>query len=120
MGNIVASGASVVAKVGEGINARVSGAEWIQEQFITQAESYVNVLTRTNYSDSFAGLDTDVSGILIEAVENLAAIYAITYDMSGYTTRIEAENKINVLWARFNQCVKLLTDQKSVSFINGA
>jgi len=83
-------------------------------------ESFINTATRTNYSDSYASLNADVKRILSEAASNLVAIYGISYDMSGYTSRIEAEDMINILWSRFNQCIAMLMDQKSVTYINGA
>ena len=87
-----------------------------------QIESYINVATRHNYSDDFAGvpLNTDVKHLLGIAAVTLAATIFITYNMAGYTSRIEAENMINVnLWIH-KKTMGLLFDQKSVTFINGA
>ncbi len=63
-----------------------------------RAESIINCLTRKNWSDIFtAGLNIDVKQILSDFCSSFVAIEAITYDMSGYTSRGEAESMITVL-----------------------
>ena len=84
------------------------------------AESYLNVLSRYNWIDNYATLNADVQKVLDDACSNIAAIYAISYDMSNYTSRSEAESMINVLWARAKQDMKLLEDQKEVTYMQGA
>ena len=85
-----------------------------------QAESFINVLCRQNYSDTYTTLNADKKGILKEAASNLAAIYIAGYDSAGYGSQREQENIINICWARFVQCIGLLKDQNSVTFINSA
>ena len=116
MGTLAISGAAI-EKAGANVSASLN-TEY--DTWILEAESYLCVLSRYNWIDNYASLNADVKLILEEAVSNLAAIYAIQYDMSGYTSRVEAEDMINVLWARFNQCVKLLQDQVSVTYMKGA
>lgn len=88
--------------------------------FITQAESYINVLTRKNWSDIFTAKNIDVKNILKEAASNLAAIYVINYDTSLFPSRTMYRDTINTLWARFQQCITLLSDPKAVIFMEGA
>lgn len=111
------SGAAIL-KAGHGLSGAALVGNW--DGLINQAESYINVLTRYNWIDNFASINADVQKVLEEACSNLAAIYAIQYDMNGYTTRIEAEDMINILWARFNQCIGLLINQNSVTYMKGA
>ena len=115
---VYVSGVLLIQKAGLGQNNAVSGVAYTQE-FTKQAESFVNVATRYNWSDTYSTLNDDVKGVLEEAVSNLAAIYMISYDMSGYTSRIEAEDMINVLWARWQEIKKELTDQKTVTYMKG-
>ena len=109
---IFATTAEVQRKAGDGANA-TSNVEAYINDFITQAESFINVLTGKNWSDSYSTLNVDVKGILKEAASNLAAIYVLSYG----TASITIENRINILWQRFIQCIKLLRDQDSVKFI---
>ena len=82
-----------------------------------RAESSVNVLTRYNWSDAYAGLNADVKGLLSDVVSSLVAIEAISYDMSGYTSRIEAEDMINILRDGALRGLSILRDKKQQQFM---
>lgn len=104
-----------------GLNASpVANVEAYINDFISQAESEINAITRFNWSDGYAALDVDVKGLLTQAASNLAAIYVINYDMSGYSSRTEAENMVNILRDAYLRAVSLLRDQKVKTFIEGA
>lgn len=111
--------AEVQRKAGSGASATAI-AETFTNDFVSQAESEINAICRYNFSDAYAGLDADVKGILKQAASNLAAIYCIAYDMSGFSSRIEAEDLINILRDGYLRCVSLLRDKKAQDFINGA
>jgi hypothetical protein len=111
--------AEVQYKAGAGASA-TSKAETYVNNFVTQAESEINVVTRYNWTDAYTGLNTDVKGILKQAASNLAAIYVIQYDMSGYTSRTEAEDMINVLRDGYLRCVSILRDVKAREFMVAA
>ena len=85
-----------------------------------RAESTINALCRYNFSDNYASLNADVKGILSDFCSSFVAIEAISYDMSGYTTRIEAEDMINVLRDGMLRAMSILRDKKAIDFINGA
>lgn len=111
--------AEVERKAGANCSA-VSKAEAYVDDYTTQAESEINVATRYNWSDKYGTLDVDVKGILKEAASNLAAIYVIQYDLSGYTSRIEAEDMINILRDGYLRCIQLLRDIKNQTFVLNA
>lgn len=115
---IFCSGAHVIRKAG----GNVSGAAITQNNyndFIEQAESFINLSTRYNWSDNFSGANIDTKMVLREAASNLAGIYAIQFDMSGIN-RIEAEDRINILYRRFKDCIKLLSDQATQTYLKGS
>ena len=116
---IFATTAEVERKAGSGASA-TSKAEAYVNQYMTEVESFINVFTGNNYSDDFAGLNTDVKGILKEIASNLAAIYVIQYDMSGYASRIDAEDSINVLRDAALRGLSVLRDKVKTTFIKGA
>lgn len=107
--------AEVGYKAGANASA-TSKAEVYTNSFVTQAESVINVATRYNWSDAYATLNVDKKGILKEAASNLAAIYVINYDMSGFTSRAEAESMITVLRDGFLRNISLLRDIKAQEF----
>ncbi len=106
-------------KAGANANATAT-ADTMVNSFIAQAEGLINSVCRYNYSDNYAGLDADVKTILTEVASNLAAIYCIMYDMSGFTSRTEAEDMINVLRDGALRGISLLRDKKVQTFINEA
>ena len=119
MAPIFCTTAEVERKAGAGVSA-VSIAAAYTEDYITQIESEINTFCRFNFSDAYAGLDADVKGILKEVASNLAAIYVIQYDMSGFTSRVEAEDMVNILRDGALRGLSVLRDKKQVKFINEA
>lgn len=110
---------SNVALLKAGANVSSALVENDYTVLINQAEAFVNVLSRHNWIDNYATLNADVRLILDEACSNLAAIYFIQYDLDGWISS-RAQDKINVLWARFQQCVDILGDPNSATYLRGA
>jgi len=92
---IFTKSADIVARCGTNANA-TSKAVAATDVYVLNVEALINCLTRYNWSDAFAALDVDVKSVLTEASACLCAIYVIQWDMSGFTTRIEAEDMINI------------------------
>ena len=111
---------SGAVKLKAGANVSESLTNDNYTQLINQAESYINLVTRINYTDTYSGLNDDVKKVLEDAASCHAATSAIGYDMSGYTSRQEALNLLNILWAKFTEILKELKDKKFTDFINGA
>lgn len=111
--------AEVVRKAGANASA-TSTAEAYTNDFVTQAESEINALTRYNWSDAYSGLNADVKGVLKQAASNLAAIYCINYDMSDFPSIREAEDRINVLRDAYLRCISILRDKKMQTFLQNA
>ena len=116
---IFATTAEVQRKAGANASS-TSNVEAYINDFMTQAESFINVFCRFNFSDAYSALDVDVKGILKEVASNLAAIYVIQYDLSGFTSRSEAESMINVLRDSAQRGLSILRDKKQQDFINAA
>ncbi len=109
----------IQAKAGTNANATAK-ATAATDVYVLEVESMVNVLTRKNWSDAYAGLNADVKDILKMITSNLCAIYVIQWDMSGFTSRIEAEDMINVLRDQALQGMSILRDIKQQTFMIGA
>lgn len=121
-GGIYTTNALVAYKIGANASA-TSKAEAYTNEYIAQAEAYINVLTEKIWATNtagFAALTVNVSKLLSEAASNIAAIYVIQYDMSGFTDRLEVENMVNILWARANQCIDLLNTKSNKDFMAAA
>ena len=77
---------------------------------IKHAESAVDISSKKNFSGAYADLSENVKGALDEAASNLAAMYLINYDTSGYTSRYEAETMLDVLRDAAARNLQLLKD----------
>jgi len=115
---IFATTAEVQRKVGANASSTANTEAYIND-FMTQAESLINSVTRYNWSDAYASLNVDVKGLLKMAASAKAAMMVIQYDMSGMTM-LEAQTRLNVLAFEFDEAVKRLNDQEVRKFISGA
>jgi hypothetical protein len=107
---------SGAVKLKAGVNAStLSGTQYTQ--LINQAECFINDSARTDYVSKYSGLAADKKQILQDASSCHAAIAVINYDMSGFTSRQEALIMINILWARLQECMRLLKDDNTRGFI---
>ena len=117
MAYLVTTEAEIVQKMGKNANTTDFDTTMMEAAEIRHLGT-INVLCRYNFTDLFiAGLDTDVSGLLSDVASSLVAIEGIAYDMSGYTSRIEAEDMINVLRDGAIRGLSILRDKKNQQFI---
>ena len=116
---IFATTAEVSRKAGANASS-VSNVEAYINDFIAQAESKINVDTTKNWSDAYSGLNADVKGILKLAASNLAAMYVIQYDMSGFSSRAEAQTMLDVLWNGYVTAIRILNEKNKQTFMENA
>ena len=116
--SIMTTGDEIASKMGANVSASVT--DTMQDAWVLQAESAVNIIARNNYSDSVGALNANVKGIFSDMVSSMVAIQGIMYDMSGYTSRTEAEDMINVLRDGILRNMSLLRDKKQQKFIDDA
>lgn len=103
-----------------GANVSLAYTDTMKTQAVLFAENRINVITGVNYSDSFGALNVDVKSFLSDAVSSWVAMQAIQYDMSGYTSRAEAQTMLDVHYTIWNDAVRLLKEKKATDFITGA
>ena len=115
---IFATTAEVQRKAGANAST-VSNVEAYINDFMTQAESTINVICGYNFSDNYSTLNADVRGILKDVASSMAATYVIMYDLGGYPSRYHAETLLDVLNNAINRGLSLLRDKIAVDFING-
>ncbi len=114
----ITTSTAILNRAGLNVSPAVSGA--MLNEITSGAIATINNITRINYSNTYTTLNNDVKTILNEVASKLGAIDCITYDMSGYTSRIEAEDMINVLRDGVLRGLSLLRDKKTTDFIDGA
>ena len=89
-------------------------------QLINQAEAVINNMTRIDYTAAYSGLSSGAAVLFEEVCSNLAGMYAIQYDMSGFTSRFEAQTMLDVLRDGAMRGLQLIKDKKVTDFIDGA
>ena len=119
MASIFATTEEVQRKAGANASATSNVGAYIDD-FMTQAESLINVLTGFNWSDAYSALSVDTKGILKMAASNWAAVDVIRFNMDGYTSRAEARLMINSLIHGFNICISQLVKKVKEDFIRNA
>lgn len=116
---IFATTAEVSRKAGAKASA-TSNVEAYINQFMTEAESYINAVCHFNFSDVYTTLNVDIKGILKMWASSLAAMKVIQYDMGGFTSRTEAQTMLNVLWADAENCEELMKQKANTEFVRNA
>ena len=117
MAYIMTTEAEIIQKAGAGKSASFDTTMMTAANL--RAESTINCMCRYNFSDTFSTLNIDVKQILSDIASSLAAVEAISYNMSGYSSRIEAEDMVNIQRDIALRGLSLLRNQKVVTFING-
>lgn len=115
---IFATSDEILVKAGENYDTSITEARI--NALCLQVESLINCVTRYNWSDAYAGLNADVKGLLAEVESDLVAIYIISFNMAGFTSRVEAEDMINVLRDAALRGLALLRDMKVRDFMEAA
>ena len=85
-------------------------------QLILQ-QSIINTASRYNWTATFDSLTTATSGLLSDAAASLIGIDGVSFDFSGYPSRIVAEDKINILRDAALRDISILRDKKTQTFL---
>jgi hypothetical protein len=115
---IFATSDEILVRAGENYDTSITEARI--NDLADQSESVINCMTRYNWSDKYATLNVDVQRILSSASAAWCAIHIISFNMAGYTSRIEAEDMINVQRDSFLRDIQILRDIKVQTFMIGA
>ena len=117
MTSIMSTGSACVLKAGSGVSAAFDDY-WTEAGLM--AESTVNCATRYDWTGSYAVLSSGARFILSDVVSSLVANSAIAFDMSGYPSRIVAEDMININRDTALRGLSILRDKKVETFIENA
>ena len=126
------SGATLL-RAGDGVSTALKGGgadmdteagtateTYVVDEWIVEAENFINLLCRYDFTANYLSLNANTKQILREAATCLAAMYAVSFDMGGYTSLAEAETIIDVCRDGAERALGLLVDQKSVTYVKQA
>lgn len=104
---------------GENVDSTPSAAQ--KEALELMAISRICGLSKYNVADNFAALNTDVKKVFIEYIARFIASSLIAYNMAGFTSRIEAENMLNVHIYEMQRIEEqFFLNQNWITYIKGA
>jgi len=106
------SSGAIVLKAGKNCNQTAAASGAVIDQFSQDAMGYINARTRFDWIANSGAVGTNFKFSLQDAESSIAGIMLATYDPSGYTSRSEYEDIINVLWDRAEGALKVIADEK--------
>jgi hypothetical protein len=77
------------------------------------AEAYLSALVKYDIVTNWATLSAKYKPLFTEWAARFAAISLIGYNMNGYASSVQAEDMINVHWARCQQ-IQAILEQESI------
>jgi len=104
---------AIVIRAGHGVSSDASTSGAILEQFSDEAEGYINTATRFDWTADYSNVSTNFKPVLATASSCLAAVDLISYDMTDYNTRGEAESMINILYDRAQKAIDILEKKEN-------
>jgi hypothetical protein len=99
-------------KAGKYANSAALASGTLIAEFSDQAEGFINAMTRFDWVTNYASVPANYKPALADASSSLASIYLMTYDPSGYTSRGEYEDMVNILYDRATKLIEVLKDRK--------
>lgn len=93
---ILTSGAVAIRKAGAYANATITASGAALQNWSDLAEGRICAETRRDWVGSYSGLSTNIKNILSDVASSLMAKEIIAYDMSGYTSRAEAQTMLSM------------------------
>lgn len=115
---ILCTEAEIDLYVGENVDA-TGDTEANHNLAVAHAEASACIIGKYDFVTNFATINAVAKPILAEYCARSAAVSLIAYNMVGYTTRIEAEDMINVNVWRMIEIEKLLINPDFVKKIIG-
>jgi len=99
---------AAVYKAGAGANSAVTASHLILAEWSDEVEASINMRTRKDWVAGYAGVGANFKAILADVSSDMIGMKIITYDMSGYTSRLEAQTMLDVARDNINTNIKFL------------
>lgn len=106
---VITSTAEIAQKSGANVSTNYTST--MQDNAEIRGLGLIQMLTRYMWADNIPS-NADIKSILADFLSSFVAIEAIFYDMSGYTSRAEAEDMIEGLRDSMMRSAALLRDKK--------
>lgn len=104
--------AAALLKAGLYANSTLTASSVALATFSDQAEAALSTATRKDWVTDYASVGTNFKPMLSDVVSDMIAVKIITYDMSGYTSRTEAQTMLDVLTDNIGRNTAILKEDK--------
>lgn len=115
---VLCSLSGILVMAGENVDA-TGNTETNQNILVSYAEQYLSLIGKYDFVANVTTLTALGKEVLGEYCARSVAMSLIAYNMNSFTTRIEAEDMINIHLFRTNKIEKLIADQNYVKQITG-
>jgi len=87
---------AAIRKAGLNANSTIIASGAALTDWSNQAEAWINTETREDWVAGYATVNTNFQEVLGDVCSSKIAINIINYDMSGFTSRAEAQTMLDV------------------------
>jgi len=114
---ILCTDVHVKAKV-KNLSADIDSGDFVEtDVWIADAEGLICTIGRYDFVTNYATLNAKAKMLLRQICSDLVALNCITYDMSGFTSRVEAEDMINIYRDAALRGLAIIRDWKARDYI---
>lgn len=89
-------------------------------QFIAEAESILNVLSRVNFSDSYSSLNADVKSLLKAGACAYVAMQVVKFEMNAGPSLLEAQTNLDINRDLWEKVKDIIAKAPAKTFTSGA
>lgn len=107
---------AIISKAGANANSTAIASSALLADFQAKSEQTFCALTRRDWISDYADVETNLKEAVADAVSDLAAMKVVTYDMSPYTSRQEAQTMLDVMRDNMLRIVEQLKVEANQTF----
>lgn len=102
-----------IVKAGSGANSTITASSAMLANWSDQAEGKLNTLTRKDWVADYSDVTANFKPILDDVVSDIVAMRIIRYDMSGYTSKVEAQVMLDALRDEMTTSIEALKNEEN-------
>lgn len=108
MGWTLTTSGAALWKAGANASSSVTTSGAMLAKFSDMAEGVLNAITRYDWVANYALITANFKPILDDVCSDMIAMRIINYDMSGFTSREEAQTMLDVLRDNISRSLEVL------------
>ena len=110
---ILSSSLAIQIEAGANASTAYSASSAILVNLSDRAEGVICMKTRKDWVTDYANVGTQIRNVLSEAVALWAGMKIIKSDMSGFSSRAEAQTMCDIMLDDFNTIIKDLREEQN-------